>query len=250
MRTSVYIPRSQITPPEVQEGVTTLTLDETPAAAMPVRVMFNGQILSQNDITQNANQITLVGDYTGHTFEVDYYLESHIDLSQPTPYAVDLPDIELYSLGTHAVKSTNDDLGGVDLLLEMVGESDYDLAYTGNDLRVDRQLKSAVTLSVYSDAFVDGQRGWWGDTYQGERPVANCKLWTLMGAKTTHHNRLKAEQYLKDAVQWLIDDEHLDTIEILTAHQAQSLDWLAFQLICKKQGHDDVALNLLLEPTP
>ncbi len=247
MTTSVYIPRSQITPPEVQEGVTTLTLDEAPAANMPVRVMFNGQILSQQDISRTANQITLAGDYTGHTFEVDYYLESPIDLSQPTPYEVDLPEIELYSLGTQPITSTNDNLGGFDLLLQMTGLAEFDLAYTGNDLQTDRMLKSAVTMSVYSDAYVDGQRGWWGDTYQGDRPIANCKLWTLMGARATPENRLKGEQYIKDAVQWLIDDGHLDSIDITTEHQPNSLDWLAFQLTCKKQGQSDVGLNLNLE---
>lgn len=250
MSTSVYIPRSKVTPPQYEEGVTTLTLDETPASGMPVRVMLNGQILSQQDITQHQHQITLAGDFTGHSFEVDYYLESTIDLSQPTPYEVDLPEIELYTLGTQRVSSASDDLGGVDLLLSMVGESEYDLAYTGNDLQTDRMLKSAVTLSIYSDAWVDGKRGWWGDSYQNDRPIANCKLWTLMGARNTPENRLKGEQYIKDAVQWLIDDQHLDSIDITTEHQANRLDWLAFQLTCKKQGQTDIALNLNLEHTP
>jgi len=245
----VYQPRSQVTPPDVEEGVTTLTLDERPAAGMPVRVIFNGQILSQTDITLHQQQITFEGDYTGHTFEVDYYLESQIDVSQPTPYVVDLPEIELYSLGTQSVKPENDDLGGFDLLLHMTGIAEFDLAYTGNDLQTDHSLNSAITLSVYSDAWVDGQRGWWGDRYQDDRPVAACKLWTLMGAKPTHDNRLRGEQYIKEAVQWLLDDGHLDQIEITTQHHANNLDWLAFQLTCKKQGQSDRALNLNLEHT-
>lgn len=216
---------------------------------MPVRVMLNGQILGQDDITVNQNTVTLNGDYTGHRFEIDYYIESIIDLSQPTPYEVDLPAIELYSLGTQVLSTSSDDLGGFDLLLQMTDLSEYDLAYTGNDLQSDRLLKSAVTLSVYSDGLVEGQRGWWGDTYQADRPVANCKLWTLNGAKTTSENRLKGEQYIKDAVQWLIDDEHLDSVEVTTEHHAKTLDWLAFKLTCRKNGQTDLAVNLNLENT-
>ena len=252
MATSIYIPRSQVAPPQLEEGVTRLTLDEMPANGMPIRILQNGQALSQADERisidpQQPKTINIIGDYADHSFEVDYYIASLIDLEQPTPYTVDLPEIELYSLGTTPATTPNDDLGGFDLLLNSVGYSAYDLAYNGNDLQTDRMLKSAVTLSVYTDAWVDGQRGWWGDTYQGDRPVANCKLWTLMGAKATPENRLKSEQYIKSAVQWLIDDQHLDSIDITTEHQANSLDWLAFKLICKRDGQADVSLNLNME---
>lgn len=247
MTTSIYIPRSQVTPPQIEGGVTTLTLDEVPANGMPVRVMLNGQLLGKGDITHDEKTVTLDGDYTGHTFEIDYYIASLVDLVQLTPYTVDLPEIELYSLGTKRATSSNDDFGGFDLLLNSVGHSEYDLAYDGDDLQTDRLLKSAVTLSVYSDAWVDGQRGWWGDTYQSDRPIADCKLWTLMGAKATHENKLIGDQYIKNAVQWLIDDEHLDSIDITTEHQANSLDWLAFQLVCKREGQADVSLNLNME---
>ena len=219
-------------------------LDETPASGMPVRVMLNGQILGKADITHDGKRITLPGDYTGHTFEIDYYLESIIDLTQPAPYTVELPEIELYSLGTTSAANANDDLGGFDLLLNSVGHSAYDLGYNGNDLQTDRLLKSAVTLSVYTDAWVDGQRGWWGDTYQGDQPIADSKLWTLIGAKATHENRLKGEHYIKHAVQWLIDDGHFDSIDVTTEHQANGLDWLAFKLIGKRDGQADVSLNL------
>lgn len=247
MPTSIYIPRSQVTPPRFEGGVTLLDLDEVPANSMPIRVILNGQILGESDKTHHHKKITLNGDHTGHSFEVDYYIESIIDLDQPTPYTVDLPEIELYSLGATSVANSNDDLGGFDLLIDSVGHSEYDLAYSGNDLQTDRMLKSAVTLSVYTDAWVDGQRGWWGDSYQDERPIADSKLWTLMGAKATHENRLTGEQHIKSAVQWLIDDEHIDSIDVTTEHHTNSLDWLAFKLICKREGQTNVSLNLNLE---
>lgn len=234
----VSVPRSAVTPPVLdQAGFTVLTLPETPATDLPVRVLVGGQTVGQQDFTRDGNIIQIEGDYSHLHCEVDYYLLKIINIEAQTEQP-DLPEIELYSIRTNTYQQADNNTGAYDLLLGMVDDSEYDLIYNGTDLSTDKALQSAITLSVYTDAWVNGQKGWWGDSYNDDRPIADSKLWTLMGKPTTPENINLGNRYIQAATQWLIDDEHVDEIEITTEHHANELDWLAFRLQCKKDKQE------------
>lgn len=244
--TVVAIPRSTSTTPYIDLDMTVLALPETPAADMPLRVLMNGQSMVMADYQRSGNRILIPGDYTGDHFEVDYYITETIVTDPNTPISrSDLPELELYSIVSGTVGTSPIEQDAVDLLLGMVDHSEYDLLLAeSGDLATDAALRSAITLSIYSDAWVDGKNGWWGDTYTGDRPIANCKLWTLKGKPTTRENVQKGIEYVTHATQWLIDDHHFDRIDIEGEHQRHETDWLAFHLTCHRSGRPPLTLNL------
>lgn len=231
----VAIPRSQVVTPVFENGRTTLVCAEVPAEHLPVRVILEGQVLALGDIERTGNSMSVLGDHTENHIEVDYYITRHI-ADGGAGAGTALPDLPLYSLisadaGTHAT-----DQGVFDVLIRMVGNSEYDTVYNDPDLLTDNQLHSAITLSVYTDAWVDGERGWWGDSYHPDNPIANSKLWTLLGKPANEENRQLGEEYVKESVQWLIDEGYFDRIDIETQHIANQLDWFAFSLTCQRNG--------------
>lgn len=63
--------------------------------------------------------------------------------------------------------------------------------------------------------------GWWGDTY----PIVaddriGSRLWLLRRVRLTAETRRDAEFYAREALQWLIDDEHVRVIDIITEQVA------------------------------
>jgi len=89
---------------------------------------------------------------------------------------------------------------------------------TGND------LSSAVLLSLFTDRIAntddvikDGTgdpRGWWGD--QGEDVPIGSRLWLLDRAKQTQDVLNDARDYCIEALQWMIDDQAVASIDVQT----------------------------------
>lgn len=86
--------------------------------------------------------------------------------------------------------------------------------FSGND------LQTAILISLFTDRLAKAdddyegsdRRGWWGD---GERLIGS-RFWLLRRQKLTTAVALKAEQYAKEALQWLVDDGVVKAIEIDT----------------------------------
>lgn len=95
-----------------------------------------------------------------------------------------------------------------------------------NDLEADDGLETAVLLSLYTDrraepndALPDGgtdRRGWWADAV----PVVSgdlfgSRLWLLSRSKQTPDVLARAEEYALEALQWLLDDKVVESVEIV-----------------------------------
>jgi phage gp46-like protein len=243
----IALPHSAVTMPYIDLDITVLALPETPAAALPLRVLMNGQAMASGDYQRSGNRILITGDYTRDHFEVDYYTTQTITLDPNSPASKkpELPELELYSILSSPSGHTDFNQEATDLLLGMVDFSEYDLLLAGSsDLATDAALRSAIILSVYTDAWVEGKNGWWGDTYTADRPIADSKLWTLMGKPTTPENVQLGIQYVTAATQWLVDDNHFSQIDIAGEHQRHATDWFAFQLTCHRAGQDPLTLTL------
>lgn len=90
----------------------------------------------------------------------------------------------------------------------------------GPALLADDGLYTAVVLSLFTDGLADeadevpgrerapgGRRGWWGDAFAdvpGDR--IGSRLWLLARQKMTPQVLRLAEQYAREALQWLLDD--------------------------------------------
>lgn len=92
------------------------------------------------------------------------------------------------------------------------------------DLKTGADLETAAVISFFSDrlAHVDDRlpdpqdsdrRGWWADWDAEEGPIGS-RLWLISREKSTEEVRLRVEDYCREAVQWILDDDVADTVEI------------------------------------
>jgi phage gp46-like protein len=89
-----------------------------------------------------------------------------------------------------------------------------DWAILAPDLARDTDLETAVVISLFTDRRADAddvipdgsddRRGWWGDAF-ADRPIGS-KLWLLERAKKTEQTRLRAQDYVDEALAWLVEE--------------------------------------------
>lgn len=102
-----------------------------------------------------------------------------------------------------------------------------DWSIEGADLATGDDLATAVLISLFTDRRVDAEdvppdgtsdrRGWWGDS--GRTYPLGSKLWLLERAKQTEETRLRAQDYVAEALQWLIDAGIADSLDVVAAWQ-------------------------------
>lgn len=92
-----------------------------------------------------------------------------------------------------------------------------DLSILGGDLATDDGLRTAVIISLFTDARARAddplpdadadRRGWWGDcgnAYANDR--TGSRLWLLARAKALPATATRARDYAREALDWLIED--------------------------------------------
>ncbi len=100
-----------------------------------------------------------------------------------------------------------------------------DIALDGAELATDAGLKTAIVVSLFSDARAGADdeipagetdpRGWWGDLLaprDGDR--TGSRLWLLARGKLTTETARRAEEYAREALQWLIDDKIAAAVDV------------------------------------
>ncbi|OHD24772.1 MAG: hypothetical protein A2Y38_07780 [Spirochaetes bacterium GWB1_59_5] len=103
--------------------------------------------------------------------------------------------------------------------------SRFDLHLAAGDLVGEQGLRTAVILSLFldrraepDDEIPDGTgdlRGWWGDAYAetpGDR--IGSRLWLLAREKQLPQVVRRAEEYAREALQWLLDDGIATAVEV------------------------------------
>jgi phage gp46-like protein len=85
------------------------------------------------------------------------------------------------------------------------------------DLAGGADLETATLLSLFTDAraadddrlpgSLDDRRGWWA------APLGS-RLWLLSREVATNEVRLRAEDYCREALQWMLDDGVADQIDV------------------------------------
>lgn len=111
----------------------------------------------------------------------------------------------------------------------LAGRGDWAMA--GPDLAAGADLESAVLISLFTDRRADPDdvipdgtndpRGWWGDA--GQDYAIGSKLWLLDRSKQSEPVRLRAQNYIEDALRWLLDDGVAASVEVVTRWQRPAL---------------------------
>ncbi len=93
-----------------------------------------------------------------------------------------------------------------------------DLVLSGFDLSRDDGLETSVIISLFTDRRAtaeqippelpqDDLRGYWGDITSADAPSATGSLlWLLAREKQLPATLARAEQYCREALQWMVDD--------------------------------------------
>lgn len=113
-------------------------------------------------------------------------------------------------------------MSSVALVLSNGQTIDLSLETTG--VASDKTLETSVLLSLFSDrrAMDDelilgntDKKGWWGDMYADvDKDQIGSKLWLLAREKMLPATLVKAEEYAKESLQWMIDDGVASSIEV------------------------------------
>lgn len=106
------------------------------------------------------------------------------------------------------------------------------LAYSAENQRIDLQskpssflnwLQNAVVISLFTDARCEqdelpqgetDRRGYYGDFELPQGESLGSKLWTLKREKVIPKTINRARDYATQALQWLVDDGHLQSVKV------------------------------------
>lgn len=106
-----------------------------------------------------------------------------------------------------------------------------DLDFSNNDLVIENSLETAVIISLFTDRVVEREelpswepnaRGFWADhvsEIQGDK--YGSRLWLLAREKQTEEIRERAEEYAKEALDWLIEDGVAKSVAVSAAWVGQ-----------------------------
>lgn len=112
----------------------------------------------------------------------------------------------------------------------------------GPSLLADDGLHTAILISLFTDRLAEPsdelpggsnlgshRRGWWGDAYADvPGDLIGSRLWLLRREKRTVQTLRRAEEYAREALQWLLDDGIARTVTVVA--EAPGTDVLALQV--------------------
>ncbi|MDY4480304.1 MAG: phage GP46 family protein [[Pasteurella] aerogenes] len=96
-----------------------------------------------------------------------------------------------------------------------------DLVDLDGALLLDDTLTNVIIISLFTDARVNGERGWWGNSF-AEFEMGS-KLWTLHRSKQIDDILEDAERYARDALQWMITDKLVSSLSVTATNPKQSM---------------------------
>lgn len=104
-----------------------------------------------------------------------------------------------------------------------------DLELEGGDLKLENGLRTAILVSLFTDGLADGddelpdlgsdRRGWWaGEVTEADRgDFFGSRIWLLERAKLTTATLVQAEEFAREALDWMVRTDVADRIEVAAA---------------------------------
>ena len=101
-----------------------------------------------------------------------------------------------------------------------------DWLFAPPDLVTGRDLETSAIISLFTDRLANAddvlpdpadsdRRGWWAD-WGADYPIGS-RLWLISREKQTEDVRQRVEEYCREALQWMLDDDVADTVEVVAA---------------------------------
>lgn len=113
-------------------------------------------------------------------------------------------------------------------------------------------LNNAITISLFTDARASDddslpdssqdKRGYWGDIDLAGNESLGSKLWLLGRSKIVSDTLNTMHDYITEAVEWLVDDEHLLAINVTVERDTDNVNRVNFQLDCQLLSGDWVSI--------
>lgn len=130
---------------------------------------------------------------------------------------------------------------------------DADLSMIDSDLASDRGLTTAVLLSLFTDrraetddkppsGDVRDRRGWWADQFAVvEADRIGSRLWMLDRSKLTNETKLRAEEYVREALAWMLEDRVVERIDVVI--ESLGRNGIAIGLGLQRPGGDQFSFR-------
>jgi phage gp46-like protein len=104
----------------------------------------------------------------------------------------------------------------------VLGSADWQ--FDGRDLESGQDLETATIISLFTDRLAhpddalpdpqDGdRRGWWADWDSGVGNIGS-RLWLINREKQTEAVRLRVEDYCREALAWMLEDDVADSVQV------------------------------------
>lgn len=104
-----------------------------------------------------------------------------------------------------------------DIAITATAPDVYDLTVIGGNISGDDGLRTAALMSVLSDREDDStaeRRGYWGDALDEPGSHLGSRLWLLRRERATEQTRTRAIAYVREALQWMLDDRVASGIQV------------------------------------
>jgi len=133
-------------------------------------------------------------------------------------------------------------------LIQNTNAIQFDWNLVSGSLESDDGLQTAIVISLFTDRRADpsdlpasasgeDRRGWWGDSFadvEGDR--IGSRLWLLARAKKTQSTLLRARDYTKEALQWLIEDGVAREVNVATEWSTSRTGYLLLTIEVVRAG--------------
>ena len=92
------------------------------------------------------------------------------------------------------------------------------LCIENSDLIADNTIATAIVNSLFIDKRYNNEQGFWGDVLLG-RSIGSL-LWTLERSTINETTLVLIKQYSTDALQWLLDQKIVTSIDVSVYRQS------------------------------
>ncbi len=119
--------------------------------------------------------------------------------------------------------------------------NEFDLVIENDDLKGDDGLETALAISLFTDRrvtdeqlpdFAVSKRGYWGDMYpEVDQDKIGSRMWTLEREKKTSETLRTAEDFTREALQWLIEDVIADSFTVTASYDSSNFLLLDIKIL-------------------
>ena len=111
----------------------------------------------------------------------------------------------------------------------------------------DNPLVRALIISLFSwrranpDDDVDDVMGWWADTYNQDGDLTGSRLWELLRQKITQTALAAADEYCREALEWLVTDGVAS--EVTATAERSGFDQVDIVVTVQQPGRDQTSIR-------